>query len=164
MDDIQSSTLSAYTPASYPLRIVFGFIAGFIATLVFHQLSLWILVKLGVAPFAPFNMQATPPFGVPAMISLAFWGGVWGSAFAIICTVFPRGIGYWLTAFVLGGILPSLVALFVVLPLKGIPAGGGGGAPLLVTAFLINGAWGVGTAIILRGLTGKFGSTRAAPA
>jgi hypothetical protein len=53
-------------------------------------------------------------------------------------------------AFLFGAVLPSLVALLIVLPLKGHPMGGGWGLPLLVTVFLINGAWGVGTAFFLR--------------
>jgi hypothetical protein len=36
-----------------------------------------------------------------------------------------------------------------VLPLKGQPIGGGWHAPLLLTAPLINGAWGIGTGLIL---------------
>ncbi len=133
-------------------RTLFGFIAGFLATLVFHQLALWLLWRAGIAPFAPFSMAPTHPFGVPAVMSLAFWGGVWGIAYALIDTRFPKGIGYWLAALLFGAIVPSAVALLVVLPLKGHPAGGGWHAPLLITAFAVNGAWGVGTGLILRGL------------
>jgi hypothetical protein len=97
-------------------------------------------------------MAPTQPFGLPAVFSLAFWGGVWGILFALIHGSFPRRAGYWVTAFVFGAILPSLVALLVVLPLKGRPMGGGWHLPLLVTAFLINGAWGIGTGVILRTL------------
>jgi hypothetical protein len=49
-----------------------------------------------------------------------------------------------------GALLPSLVALLVVVPLKGGPVGGGWAPGLLLTAFLINGAWGIGTGLILR--------------
>jgi hypothetical protein len=84
------------------------------------------------------------------MFSLAFWGGVWGILLAFFERKFPSGSGYWLAAFLFGALLPSMVALLVVLPLKGRPMGGGWGLPLLSTAFLINGAWGVGTVIILR--------------
>jgi hypothetical protein len=38
----------------------------------------------------------------------------------------------------------------VVLPMKGLPMGGGWHWPLLLTAFLINGVWGVGTGLLLR--------------
>lgn len=134
-------------------RIIFSFAAGFFATLVFHQLVLWVLWQIGLAPFAPFPMTPTKPLGVPAVFSLAFWGGVWGILFAYAARKFPTRGGYWVTAFLFGAVLPSLVALLIVLPLKGRPMGGGWGLHLLVTAFLINGAWGVGTGFFLKMFT-----------
>ncbi len=135
---------------SFPGRLLAGFIAGFFATLVFHQLTLAILWTVGIAPFGPFSMVLTQPFKVPAVISLALWGGAWGVLFALVDRRFPRGTGYWVTAFLFGAILPTLVAFLLVLPLKGRPMGGGWHAPLLATALLINGAWGVGTGLILK--------------
>lgn len=149
---------------AYPLlaRMISGFIAGFLATLIFHQLTLAILWVLGFAPFGPFSMAPTIPFGIPVVFSLAFWGGIWGILYALIDPYFPSGIKYLLIAFLFGAIFPSLVALMIVLPLKGRPMGGGWAPALLVTAFLINGAWGVGTGLIhtfLLRRTGKPGST-----
>lgn len=150
------------TPISFTTRLLFGFIAGVLATLIFHQLTLTVLWGVGLAPFGPFSMAATKPFGVPAVFSLAFWGGVWGIVFALIDGSFPRR-GYWVMAFLFGAILPSLVALVVVLPLKGRSMGGWH-LPLLLTAFLINGVWGIGTGIILQALSGWFGGSRDTPA
>ena len=138
------------TTRGFPARVMFGFIAGFLATLIFHQLTLTILWSAGIAPFGPFPMQGTQPLGVPAVFSLAFWGGVWGIIFALFDSSFPRGFGYWVVAFLFGAILPSAVALMVVLPLKGMPMGGGWAPALLLTAFLINGAWGIGTGLFLK--------------
>jgi hypothetical protein len=137
-----------------------GFIAGFFATLVFHQLMLALLWGLGLAPFPPYSMTLTHPFGIPAVFSLSFWGGVWGIPFALIHGSFPRRGAYWVVAFFFGAILPSLVALLVVLPLKGHPMGGGWHLPLLLTAFLVNGAWGIGTGLILKALSAWFKVTR----
>jgi hypothetical protein len=134
------------------MRTLFGFIAGFFSTLIFHQVALLLLWWGGVAPFAPFSMTATHPFGVPAVISLAFWGGLWGIVFELVDDRFPGSGGYWVMAFLFGAVFPSLIALFVVIPLKGGPIGGGWHAPLLLTAFLINGAWGIGTGLILKAL------------
>lgn len=150
-------------PISFTTRLLFGFIAGVLATLIFHQLTLAVLWGVGLAPFRPFSLAATKPFGVPAVFSLAFWGGVWGIVFALIDGSFPRH-GYWVIAFLFGAILPSLVALVVVLPLKGRPMGGGWHLPLLLTAFLINGAWGIGTGLILQGLSGWFSGSSNTPA
>ncbi len=141
---------------SFLSHLLFGFIAGFFATLIFHQFVLAFLWGVGVAPFGPFSMAVTRPFGVPAVISLSIWGGIWGILFSLIDRSFPRRAGYWVTAFLFGAILPSLVALLVVLPIKGRPMGGGWHASLLVTAFLVNGAWGVGTGLFLKVLRGWF--------
>jgi apolipoprotein N-acyltransferase len=130
--------------------LAIGFIAGFIATLTFHQIALWLLRMATIAPFAPYNMAATQPWGIPAVISLALWGGVWGALFAYIQQGFPRGGGYWATAFGFGAIFPSLVALLIVAPLKGHPLGGGWHWQLLLTAFLINGVWGIGTGVFFK--------------
>jgi hypothetical protein len=142
-------------------KVLYCFIAGFFATLIFHQLTLALLWGVGLAPFGPFSMATTQPFGVPAVFSLAFWGGIWGIAFALIEGSFPRRL-YWWMAFVFGAILPSLVALMIVLPLKGKPMGGGWNPSLLLTALLINGAWGVGTGLILMELTKRFSKKSAA--
>jgi hypothetical protein len=151
-------------PSDYQGRILFGFTAGFLATLIFHQLSLWVLWGLGIAPFAPFSMVATKPFELPAVISLALWGGVWGVLFALVERRFPAGGGYWVTAFLFGAILPSLVALLVVLPLKGRAMGGGWSPGLLITVFIINGAWGIGAAIFFKLLSEWFRKWRHSPA
>jgi hypothetical protein len=92
-------------------------------------------------------MQATQPLGVPAVLSLSFWGGVWGILFVAVEKRFPQGAVYWLCAFAFGALGPTLVAWFVVAPIKGLPLAGGWQLPRMITGLLINGAWGVGTAL-----------------
>ncbi|HVN95775.1 MAG TPA: hypothetical protein VMT62_05065 [Syntrophorhabdaceae bacterium] len=147
---------SGPNPLSVPMKLLLGFIAGFAATFIFHQLTLALLFRAGIAPFAPFSMAVTKPFGVPTVISLAFWGGVWGILFAPIHDRFAHGASYWLISFLFGAILPSGIALIVVLPLKGRPMGGGWHPPLLLTAFLVNGFWGAGTGLIIKVLCKPF--------
>lgn len=136
-------------------RLLLGFIAGFLAALIFHQLTLLVLWGVGMAPFGPFSMAPTKPLGVPAVFSLAFWGGIWGLLFVLVHDWFPRDHAYWLSTFLFGAILPSAIALLVVLPLKGGPLGGGWHPSVVVTAFLINGAWGIGTALIFKALSSR---------
>ena len=62
----------------------FGFIAGSVATLVFHQIGLLLLHFIGMIPGMPYNINSVPPFSVPQFISLSFWGGVWGIAFVLL--------------------------------------------------------------------------------
>lgn len=139
------------------VKLLFGFIAGYAATILFHQHILALLWGTGFASSKPFSMEATHPLGLPAVISLSFWGGIWGIIYVMIDGMFPsNAAGYWITAFLFGAILPSLVALLVVFPLKGRPLGGGWDAKLLATVFVINGAWGIGTGLIFKILKGWF--------
>ncbi len=114
-------------------RIIGGFVAGFLAVPVFHQAALFVLHRAGIAP-APWDLAPVPPFGVPAVVSAAFWGGLWGIAFALLAPRFGRGAGYWLAGLLFGAIAPTLVAWFVVLPLKGLPPGGGFAWPGVTSA------------------------------
>lgn len=136
-----------------PKRLAVGFVAGFVSVLIFHQIMLAILYAIGFIGAAPYPMAATAPFGVPAVLSAAFWGGIWGIVFALVEPWFPRGGNYWIAAIVFGAIPLSLVAWFVVAPLKGAPVAAGGDINGLITALLVNGAWGLGTALFLRGMT-----------
>ena len=132
------------------MRYFLAFVAGFVSTLLFHQGLLFLLHRAGVSPRPAYVMKATPPFGVPAVVSLAFWGGVWAVA---LLPLLARWQGSWqeLVAWtVAGAILPTLVALLVVMPLKGGRVAGGGDPKLIVGALLLNGAWGLGTVLLLR--------------
>jgi hypothetical protein len=131
-------------------RIILAFVAGFIATFVFHQGGLALLNQLGLTDRAPFNMAATKPFGIPQVFSLAFWGGVWGILLAMFLSTRKKG---WFTrAFIFGALLPTAVAMFVVMPLKGQPVAGGFDPALIVGAVILNGLWALGTALIIRAL------------
>lgn len=130
-------------------RLALGFLGGFLATLLFHQVALMILVAAGVAKAGTYSMQAVPPFGVPQVLSLSFWGGLWGMVFASFETKLPKGAGYWLAALLFGALGPTLVAWFVVAPLKGQPLAAGWQASRMITGLVINGAWGIGTALLL---------------
>ncbi|MFB6259170.1 MAG: hypothetical protein ABEJ96_08435, partial [Thiohalorhabdaceae bacterium] len=90
----------------------------------------------------------------PAIWSLAFWGGVWGLIFVGVERWFPRAAGYWAAAIVFGALLPSLVAWFVVFPLKGMPTAGGFEISALGTGLAVNGAWGLGTGLFLMAFAG----------
>ena len=127
-----------------------AFLAGFFSTLVFHQGLLAILHATGASPRAAYSMEPTAPLRVPAVLSLAFWGGVWGIVLWLIIQPHQGSPLFWVLALIVGAVAPSLVALFVVLPLKGHPAAGGGKPALILGALLLNGAWGLGVALFLR--------------
>ena len=131
------------------MQFVKAFIAGFVSTLVFHQGVLGLFYLTGASPRKPYDLGAVPPLGIPAVISLAFWGGVWGAAIWVFLKE-TAGAAYWVRAVVLGAIGPSAVALFIVFPLKGMPIAGGWDPKLIVGALILNGAWGAGLALLMR--------------
>ena len=143
-------SFGAARQASSAQKLLLGFGAGFIAVLLFHQPVLALLSQIGFAKANVYSLNATAPLGVPQVISLAFWGGVWGIVFAAVEGRFPRGSLYWIYAFAFGAIFPTVVAWFIVAPLKGLPMAGGWQLNRMITGVVINGAWGLGTALLLR--------------
>jgi hypothetical protein len=127
-----------------------GFVAGVAATLLVHQGMLTLLHSAGLVPATAFSLEPTQPFGVPQVWSLAFWGGVWGIIFVWVVGHLPQEKLYWVDAVIFGALAPTLIAWFVVDPLKGLPLGNGWHAAGIATALLVNGAWGLGTAVFLR--------------
>ena len=130
-------------------RVLLGFVAGFLATIIFHQIAVQLLHMAGFTPRAAWAMRPVPPFGVPSVISLSFWGGVWG---AIMIPIIDRkrGAAYYVIAIVFGAILPTLVAWFIVAPIKHQPVASGWNAKRMMIGPLVNGAWGFGTALLYR--------------
>lgn len=126
-----------------------AFIAGFLSTLIFHQGMHAIFHFTGLTTRAPFQMTATAPLHVPQVISLAFWGGIWAIAlwFALRRC---KGASYWLGWLLAGAIGPTVVALLLVFPLKGLPMGGGWEPKLWIAGLILNGVWGIGVAILLK--------------
>ena len=149
----QSMSLQSSASAT---RLIFGFVAGFLATLVFHQIGLLLLHFAGMTPGMPYNKRPVPPFGVPQFISLAFWGGVWGIVFVLVERVVARSpSGYWIGAIVFGAVFPTVFSWFVVAPLKGLPLGYGFRFPGLLIGPIVNGLWGLGTAVFLSWIPGS---------
>lgn len=131
------------------MKWLLAFVAGFVSTLVFHQGLLELLHLAGAFPRPAWNMAAVPPLGIPAVISLAFWGGLWGIVlWALIRNM--HGGKRWLWGAIWGALLPSIVALFVVFPLKGMPMAGGFDPKLIGGALLLNGVWGLGVVGLMK--------------
>ena len=128
-------------------RLLLAFVAGFLATIIFHQIAIELLHLANIAPRAAWSMQPVPPFGVPSVISLSFWGGVWGVIMIPIVDRF-HGAQYWIWSIVFGAIAPTLVAAFVVAPLKHMTMPHT--AKMAVLGLTVNGAWGFGTALFYR--------------
>ena len=129
--------------------LAIAFVAGFISVIIFHQSMVAALVAASLAPpaFAPWGMEPIAPFGVPTLVSKAFWGGLWSMLLWLLLRR-QQGAAYWLGWILLGATALPLVAIFVVPAIKGLPP------PDFWTRFpiaaSINAIWGLGTAVLLR--------------
>jgi hypothetical protein len=128
---------------------ILGFVAGFLAVLIFHQGLWYVLNVVGLIPWErpAWPLDPIPPFGVPSVLSKAFWGGVWGAALAPLLQGL-RGTAYWAAWILIGAFALSLVAFLVVPPIKGEPVPALW--PRFLAALLVNAAWGFGTGLFLR--------------
>ena len=130
--------------STLPRWLIVGFVSGAIAVLLFHQGALALLYALDLSPRAPYSLAATAPFGMPQVWSLAFWGGVWGIVAAALLSRL-HDAGLLIAATVFGAIAPTLVAWFVVAPLKGQPVAAGFAPMAMAIGPIVNAAWGFGT-------------------
>jgi hypothetical protein len=123
-----------------------GFIAAAISVLTFHQGMVEALHAAGLAPFSAYSANPMPPFGVPLIADLCFWGGLYGLVFGLLLPRFTWPL--WVCGLILG-IIAALVGMFVVAPIKGNPIANGWNAWPIARSLLINGFWGLGVGLIL---------------
>jgi hypothetical protein len=122
--------------------IAVGWIAGAVSALTFHAFAWWVFYLIGMQAIPPYPMAGNM-IGVPIVISLAFWAGVWGIVMVLVA---PRiAQPFWMVCLIVS-VAASLVQIFVVPTLRG------GTINWSVIAWLraivINGVWGIGVAIL----------------
>jgi hypothetical protein len=141
-------------------RIVLGFIAAAIAVVTVHEGVIYLLTQSGFIRSTAWGMQPIPPWGVPRLINNIFWGGLWGSLFALIYEWLPGGWA-WLKGLIYG-LLIVVVSNWILLPLiKGQVFGqpnqvlfGGWDPRRMAAAAIIVGAYGLALGLIY-GLMGR---------
>jgi len=140
--------------------LLLAFIAGFIAVLAFHQSLLAVLVAAGVVSGTPYSLAPAGVTGIPQVFSRALFGGGWGIVLMMLLEhrlARQSAAAFWIGALAIGALLPSLVAWFIVEPIKGLPPAAGGDPARLALALVANGAWGIGTAAVYRLLRAVWG-------
>jgi hypothetical protein len=144
---MSTHALRNYTSRSELSRwVLVGLLSGALSVVLFHQGAAALLHVLEITPRAPYSLQPTRPFGVPAFWSIVFWGGVWGALLAATLARLDRA-RVVLAATLFGAIFPTLVAWFVVAPLKGQPMAAGFAPAGMAVGLIVNGAWGLGTGL-----------------
>ncbi len=123
-----------------------GFSAGAIAALLFHQGLAEIFDLTGIGRMAAFRLQPVWPFGLPGVVNLSFWSGIYGVAFALAMPRFRRplwqgGIGL--------GLIAGAVTLFATLPLNGAPLAHNWHLWPIARTLILNLCWGLGISALL---------------
>jgi hypothetical protein len=135
------------------LELVIGFAAGFLAVLVFHQLTVAAMAGMGLLQSAGvYRVDPYGPLGVPRVVNTAFWGGVWGVVLAGVrlALPLPRAVlAFLVCGFVFGIVGPTFFGWFVLAPLRGQPMAQGFKLAGMWRGPAINGMWGLGAACFL---------------
>lgn len=145
---VAPSSSGSATTVPVPALVIAGFIAGFVAVLVGHQPVIALMSSLGLTPATPYPTRPAAITGVPQILSTAFWGGLWGIALAWMLLRKAGGRARLPTATLFGALGPTLVAWFVVAPIRGLPLGNGFKPGGMATGLLANGAWALVTALV----------------
>jgi hypothetical protein len=119
-----------------------GWIAGAVSALTFHAFAWWVFYLLGQQRIPPYPMGGNM-IGVPIVESLAFWAGVWG---IVMVAAAPRLARPFWQACLIVSVAASLVQILVVPPLRGGAINWD--AMAWLRAFIINGVWAIGVALI----------------
>ncbi len=129
---------------SPPARMLLGFIAGVLSVLTFHQGMVELFHLADAAPPA-WSMQLVPPYSVPRLVDLSFWGGLYGLVFGMFAPVLRPNWAFGIAL----GVIAAAVGWLVVAPLKGMPLGYGWDPAAMIRSLIINGVWGLGVGLIL---------------
>ncbi len=129
------------------MKWLFWFLAGALAVPLAHHPVMAIFYAAGIAPYRPYSFEPTKPLGVPQVLSLSFWGGVWGLVLGAVLTQVETRTMWWIAALVFGALAPTIVAGIILRikgsPIKPTPA-------LVICGFVVNAAWGIGAAVIYK--------------
>ena len=136
-------------------RAALGFIAAALSVLIVHEAIIYVLNMQGLVPRKAWTMTPpVPPFGVPYLVNLVFWGGLWGILFAYIQQLLPGGM-MWLKGLIYGLLFALVAGSWTLVPLVkgqifGLPNQvlfGGFNPQRMLIGALIVGGWGLGLGI-----------------
>jgi hypothetical protein len=148
-----------------PRNVLLGFIAGALAVVTVHQAVIFIFGMMGLARGAAWSLEMAGPYGlwlgtpaefswrVPRLVNLMFWGGLWGSVYALVERKLP-GKAPWLRGLFLA-VLMVVFANWILIPLlKNTVFGskqdyfGGFAVQRMLVSLAINASFGVALGIL----------------
>lgn len=152
-------------PQFSAFNVLLGFIAGALAVVTVHQAVVFIFGNMGLARGTAWSFETTGPYGlwlgtpgeiswrVPRLVNLMFWGGVWGSVYALVERKLP-GRAAWMRGLVLA-VLMVVFANWMAIPfLKNTLFGakleyfGGLVVQRMLVSLAINASFGVALGIL----------------
>lgn len=125
-------------------RVFVGLVAGALAMLLCHQTTIQILYWCGVVARPAFRLALVPPFNAPMVVSVTFWGALFG----MVVGAMPRPAAGFLTRGLGAALFALLMAWFVIRPAAGHTVAWGWNPRLMAASGLANLAWGFGFAIL----------------
>lgn len=159
------------TPA---MRALLGFVAAAISVLTFYQAMVEVLHVLnlpGLMMPAPYPTEPLTPFGIPRIVNDCLLSGLYGIVLGLLWPLLSGPASLWGLGL---GIVAAVIGLLGVLAFRhlqpgagwlslnqyttittmvltyGLPASVGTSRALIwLRSLLINGFWGIGTAVIL---------------
>jgi hypothetical protein len=134
---------------TFPTRLALGFVAGSLSHLVVQGAYGSLLYAVRLLPMLPWSLRPVAPFGIPQSISLAFWAGLWGLAYAALEPWLTARVGRWPGALLLGAIALT-THWFVAQPLKGFGVGGGFHATMVAVEIGFAAVFGLGIAALFQ--------------
>ena len=127
-------------------RLFLGCVAGALSVLVFHQTTLQLFFWSGWAPQAAFRIAQVPPFNAPLVVSITFWGALYGGVFGLLA---PRVNGPLGLKGIVAGVCAMTLGWFVFLPLMGHQAAFGWNPWPMLRSFVAYQMWGFGLTLVL---------------
>jgi hypothetical protein len=132
--------------ASASTRGFLGFLAAAISVVTLQQGMVEALHLVGLVTLTPYRVSPIPPFGIPAIVNLCFWDGLYGVVFGLLLPRFTLPV--WLCGLITG-MIAALVGMFVLAALKGVPIASGWQVWPITRSLLVHGTWGLGLGLIL---------------
>jgi len=113
---------------------------------MFHQTTMQVFFWLGWAQQAAFRTAQVPPFNVPLVVSITFWGAVYGGLFGLALPWAWAPL--WLKC-IAAGLCAMLLSWFVFLPLMGHSAAFGWKVWPMLRSVIAYQMWGLGLRLVL---------------